>query len=126
MSTVPNTSPLSQPKPETGWDEATFRCGLCGAVRTATTEDAYLRTVVAHQEAHEVAERLNAIERDGLASILRVVLAAPELGAEFLLLLDQQARATPAEPTPQQAAPAVDRVDTPRADLSSVNGAPRS
>jgi hypothetical protein len=126
MSTVPNTSPPNQPKPETGWDAATFRCGLCGAVRTATTEDAYLQTVVAHQEAHEVAERLNPIERDGLASILRVVLAVPQLGAEFLLLVDQQAQTAPSEPTPQEHAPAIDRLDMPINAPSSVNGAPPS
>ncbi|WP_245766715.1 hypothetical protein [Streptomyces colonosanans] len=93
MTTAPKT-----PSPATGWDQATFRCGRCGAIRTATNEDAYHQVVGAHRDAHAVWDRLNPTERDGLASILRVVLAAPELGAEFLALIDHQERLT-APPT---------------------------
>ncbi|MFM9681661.1 hypothetical protein [Streptomyces brasiliscabiei] len=83
-----------------GWDQATFSCGRCGAKRTVTTEAAYLQVVGAHHDAHIVWDRLNRIERDGLASILRVVLAAPELGTEFLALVDQLTAhpARPADP----------------------------
>ncbi|MGX1266942.1 hypothetical protein [Streptomyces phaeoluteigriseus] len=35
-------------------------------------------------------DRLNPIERDGITSILRTVLAAPELAAELLALADRQ------------------------------------
>ncbi|WP_331732442.1 hypothetical protein [Streptomyces sp. NBC_00989] len=55
---------------------------------TVTTEDNYLKTVGAHRDAHAVFDRLNQIERDGLASTLRVVLADPDLGREFLALMD--------------------------------------
>lgn len=92
MSTEANTSSSSWPEINTGWDQATFRCGRCGAIRTAATEKAHVQAVGIHRDAHALADRLNAIERDGLASILRVVLAAPELGAEFLTLIDQQGR----------------------------------
>ncbi|MGR3939553.1 hypothetical protein [Streptomyces sp. BRA346] len=88
MTTTPNPASTGRPTPTAGWDEATFRCGRCGARRTATTEDTYHQMVAVHSDAHELMERLNPIERDGLASILRVVLAAPELGAEFLALID--------------------------------------
>ncbi|MGP3978951.1 hypothetical protein ACTWQF_34050 [Streptomyces sp. 8N114] len=103
MSTRSGTSSPSRPDPAVGWDQATFRCGLCGAERTVTTEEDYLQTVGAHRDAHELMARLNPIERDGLASILRVILSAPELGAEFLALVDQQDRlcaptTSPADP----------------------------
>lgn len=99
MTTVPNTS-SGRKKPATGWDQATFRCGQCGAVRTVTTEDAYRQAIGVHRDAHELMARLNRIERDGLASILRVILSAPELGAEFLALVDQLTAhpARPADP----------------------------
>ncbi|WP_331736864.1 hypothetical protein OG426_55540 (plasmid) [Streptomyces canus] len=96
MTTVPNTS-SSRTTPAAGWDQATFRCGQCGAVRTVTTEDDYLQAVGVHRDAHELMARLNPIERDGFASILRVILSAPELGAEFLALVDQLT-ARPADP----------------------------
>lgn len=72
--------------PDTGWDLATYQCGRCGAERTATTEADYLQAVGAHQDAHAVWDRLNPIERDGLASILHTILSAPNLAAELLAL----------------------------------------
>jgi hypothetical protein len=92
MSTDHTTSSSRRPIVEAGWDQATFRCGRCGAVRTAATEDAHIRAVGIHRDAHALADRLNLTERDGLASILRVVLAAPDLCAEFLALMDQDGR----------------------------------
>ncbi|MFF2902370.1 hypothetical protein [Streptomyces sp. NPDC057966] len=76
--------------PGCGWDQATFRCGRCGAQHTTTTEDDYLKAVSNHRDAHAVWDGLNPIERDGLASILRTILAAPDLAAELLALADQQ------------------------------------
>lgn len=87
-----------------GWDQATYRCGRCGAMRTATTETDHVRVVAAHRDAHTVMDRLNPIEREGLASILRTVLAAPDLGTEFLALIDREGRAdTSGAPHPQAA-----------------------
>ena len=76
--------------PACGWDQAVFRCGRCGAEHTATTEDDYLKAVGALGDAHAVWDRLNLIERDGIASILRTILSAPELAAELLALADRQ------------------------------------
>ncbi|MGQ4732629.1 hypothetical protein ACUN3E_33860 [Streptomyces sp. Ju416(a)] len=76
--------------PACGWDQAVFRCGRCGAEHTATTEDDYLKAVGAHRDAHAVWDRLNPTERDGLASILRTILAAPELAVELRALADRQ------------------------------------
>lgn len=100
MSTTRASSPNTA---EQGWDQAVLRCGRCGDVRTVTTEADYLQAVGAHRDAHAVWDRLNSIERDGLASILRVVLADPDLGREFLALVDHQGQlaahpARPAEP----------------------------
>ncbi|MFD3622763.1 hypothetical protein ACFWWT_48180 [Streptomyces sp. NPDC058676] len=78
------------PDAASGWDQATYRCGRCGAEHTVTTEDAYLKAVGVHTDAHALWDRLNPIERNGLASILRVILSAPDLGAEFLALADRQ------------------------------------
>ncbi|WP_327372440.1 hypothetical protein OG393_00230 [Streptomyces sp. NBC_01216] len=78
--------------PACGWDQAVFRCGRCGIEHTATTEDDYLKAVRAHSDAHAVWDRLNPIERDGFASILRTILSAPDLAVEFLALADQQAK----------------------------------
>ncbi|WP_312026935.1 hypothetical protein, partial [Streptomyces sp. WAC 06725] len=89
---------------EQGWDQATFRCGRCGADRTVTAEDAYLKAVGAHSDAHAVFDRLNQIERDGFASILRVVLADPDLGREFLALMDVQQPTTRPNPNTQEGA----------------------
>nr|WTB12131.1 hypothetical protein OG546_50135 [Streptomyces antimycoticus] len=72
-----------------GWDQATYRCGRCGAEHAVTTEDAYLKAVGVHSDAHTVWDRLNPIERDGLISILRTVLSAPDLAAELLDLADR-------------------------------------
>ncbi|WP_037733236.1 hypothetical protein [Streptomyces megasporus] len=83
MTTDPTTGTAS------GWDQAVFRCGRCGAELTATTEDNYRRVVGVHTDAHALWDRLNPIEREGLASILRVILAAPDLGTEFLALMDR-------------------------------------
>ncbi|MEU6055372.1 hypothetical protein ABZ829_33705 [Streptomyces xanthochromogenes] len=76
--------------PVCGWDQAVFRCGRCGTEFTATTEADYLEVVGVHGDAHAVWDRLNAIERDGIASILRTILSAPELAAELLALADRQ------------------------------------
>lgn len=98
MTTAPS-APSSAP----GWDQAVFRCGRCGTVRTVTTEDAYLQVVGAHRGAHAVWDRLNPIERDGFASILRVVLTDPDLGREFLALMDNhQQRAARPNPTTRE------------------------
>lgn len=75
-----------------GWDQAIYRCGRCGAEYTLTTEEAYLQVVGVHTDAHAVWDRLNPIERDGFASILRTILSAPDLGFEFLALADRQHR----------------------------------
>ncbi|MFD3933420.1 hypothetical protein [Streptomyces sp. NPDC058614] len=83
MSTEPDTPAAC------GWDQATYRCGRCGAEHTVTTEEAYLNAVGVHTDAHALWDRLDPIERDGFASILRVILSAPELGAEFLALADR-------------------------------------
>ena len=82
---------MTEPATDTasGWDQATYRCGRCGAEHTVTTEAAYLQAVGMHQDAHALWDRLNPIERDGLISILRVILSAQELGAEFLALADR-------------------------------------
>lgn len=83
-----------------GWDQATFRCGLCGAERTATTEDDYVQTVGAHRDAHVVFDRLNPIERDGFASILRIILADLELAAELLALIERQDQLSASDTSP--------------------------
>ena len=46
-------------------------------------------TATASADARAVWDRLNPIERDGLVSILRTVLSAPDLGAEILALADR-------------------------------------
>ncbi|MEU4799456.1 hypothetical protein [Streptomyces sp. NPDC023327] len=76
--------------PACGCDQTVFRCGRCGIEHTATTETDYLKAVGVHGDAHLVWDRLNPIERDGLASILRTILSAPELTAELLALADRQ------------------------------------
>jgi hypothetical protein len=76
--------------PACGWDQAVSRCGRCGTEHTATTETDYLKAVGVHGDAHAVWDRLNPIERDGLASILRPILSARELAAELLALADRQ------------------------------------
>ncbi|MFE4258235.1 hypothetical protein [Streptomyces sp. NPDC056883] len=76
--------------PTRGWDQAVSRCGRCGTEHTATTETDYLKAVRAHGDAHTVWDRLNPTERDGLASILRTILAAPDLAAELLALADRK------------------------------------
>ncbi|GHB29632.1 hypothetical protein [Streptomyces chryseus] len=81
---------MSTKAPACGWDQAVFRCGRCGAQSTAITEADYLKAVGAHGDAHAVWDRLNPIERDGITSILRTILSAPELAAELLALADRQ------------------------------------
>ncbi|MFI5905452.1 hypothetical protein [Streptomyces cyaneofuscatus] len=76
--------------PACGWDQAVFRCGRCGGEHTATTEADYLKAVGAHQDAHAVWDRLNAIERSGITQILRTILSAPDLAVELLALADRQ------------------------------------
>ncbi|WP_331735467.1 hypothetical protein OG379_40870 (plasmid) [Streptomyces sp. NBC_01166] len=75
-------------KPARGWDQAVFRCGQCGIKRSAATEDDYLKAVGATRDAYAVGDRLHPIERDGIASILRTVLSAPDLAVELLALAD--------------------------------------
>ncbi|MFB8030600.1 MULTISPECIES: hypothetical protein [unclassified Streptomyces] len=82
------TPPLRSDSPAPVWDQAGFRCGRCRVERTAATEADYLKVVGAHRDAHAVWDRLNSIERDGIASILRTVLSAPELAVELLALAD--------------------------------------
>ncbi|MGW5067129.1 hypothetical protein ACWEQJ_13580 [Streptomyces cyaneofuscatus] len=81
---------MSIKAPVCGWDQAVVRCGRCGAEHTATTEADYLKVVGAHGDAHAVWDRLNPIERSGFISILRIILAAPDLAAELLALADRQ------------------------------------
>ncbi|MEU6621918.1 hypothetical protein ABZ926_14235 [Streptomyces litmocidini] len=90
-----------RPVPAAGWDQATFRCGQCGATRTTTTEADYVRTVSAHRDAHAVFDRLNEVERSGMGSILRVLLEDIALSTELLALItaDQEHRA--ASPAPR-------------------------
>ncbi|MEV5432776.1 hypothetical protein [Streptomyces sp. NPDC052701] len=76
-----------------GWDRAGSRCGRCGAEHTTAREDDYLTAVGVHGDAHAVWDRLNPIERDGLASILRTILSAPDLAAELLALADRHYQA---------------------------------
>lgn len=56
----------------------------------------------AHHDAHAVFDRLNQIERDGFASILRVILADPDLGREFLALMNLQQPTTSPNPDTQE------------------------
>ncbi|MFJ7200908.1 MULTISPECIES: hypothetical protein [unclassified Streptomyces] len=90
----PQPETAAAPPQPTGWDQATFRCGQCGTVRTADTEADYLRVVGDHHAAHELAARLDPVERRGFTSVLRVILNDAGLGAEFLALVDQQAEQT--------------------------------
>lgn len=76
--------------PTSGWDQAVFRCGRCGAEHLTTTEADHRQAVSAHSDAHAVWDGLNSIERDGLISILRTVLSAPDLALELLALADRQ------------------------------------
>ncbi|MCX4902368.1 hypothetical protein [Streptomyces sp. NBC_00892] len=80
---------MSIKTPACGWDQAVFRCGRCGAECTATNEADYLKAVGAHGDAHAVWDQHNTIERDGITSILRTILSAPELAAELLALADR-------------------------------------
>ncbi|MCF3105386.1 hypothetical protein IPZ58_27910 [Streptomyces roseoverticillatus] len=86
--------PLARQTEPAAWDQATFRCDQCGAQRAAATEADYLEAVSAHRDAHAVLAQLNPIERNGLVSILRVILASPELGFEILALTDHKKAAT--------------------------------
>ncbi len=85
----------SRPVSVPGWDQAAFRCGLCGARRTASTEAEYVRAVSAHRDAHSVFDRLDPIERSGMGSILRVLLGDVALSTELLVLIDQDAPEPP-------------------------------
>ncbi|MFC7924505.1 hypothetical protein [Streptomyces cinereoruber] len=96
MSSRPAPHPSSSASVP-GWDQAVFRCGLCGARRTASTEDEYVRAVSAHRDAHAVFDRLNAIERSGMGSILCVLLEDVALSNELLSLIDQDAPKPQAE-----------------------------
>lgn len=97
MTTRPEPRP-SRPHAPAGGNRATFRWSRCGAQRTATTEADYTRIVRVHRDAHSVFGRLNQIKRDGMGSILRVLLADVDLSAELLALIDQQ-RSRTASPT---------------------------
>ncbi|MFB1044391.1 hypothetical protein [Streptomyces chrestomyceticus] len=76
--------------PTSGWDQAVFRCGRCGAEHLTTTEADHRQAVSAHRDAHAVWDQLTPIERDGLLSILRTILSAPDLALELLDLADRQ------------------------------------
>jgi hypothetical protein len=105
-----------------GWDQATYRCGRCGAEYTVTTEEAYLEAVGVHTDAHAVWDRLNPIERDGFVSILRTILSAPELGFEFLALADRQHRTG----SDTQSPPDVLGTNTPQPDSSPSHATARA
>lgn len=72
-----------------GWIGATFSCGSCGAKRDATTEAEYVSAYRAHKDAHAIADRLNSIERSGMAPILRVLLDDVQLSRDLLALLER-------------------------------------
>ncbi|MEU9157985.1 hypothetical protein AB0D59_47545 [Streptomyces sp. NPDC048417] len=109
------------PGAASGWDQATYRCGRCGAESTVATEEAYLQAVGVHTDAHAVWDRLNTIERDGFVSILRTILSAPELGFEFLALADRLHR-TEGDTQPL----AVPGTTTPQSDPSPSNATARA
>ncbi|MFJ9380374.1 hypothetical protein [Streptomyces sp. NPDC101455] len=118
MTTEPTTGAAS------GWDQATYRCGRCGAESTVTTEEAYLKAVGVHTDAHAVWDRLNPTERDGLVSILRTILSAPALGFEVLALADRQQHAGDGtQPLPP---PAGLGKNTPQPDSSPSNATARA
>lgn len=110
-----------------GWDQAGFRCGRCGAEHTATTEADYLKAAGAHRDAHAVWDRLDPIERDGFASILRTILSAPELAVELLALADGSRTTEPRIPAPRRAPDTVKGSPQPdRLGLPALNeGTPR-
>ncbi|GAA0897983.1 MULTISPECIES: hypothetical protein [Streptomyces violaceusniger group] len=116
MTTKPTSDAAS------GWDQATYRCGRCGVKHTVTTEDAYLKTVGVHSDAHTVWDRLNPIERDGLVSILRTILSAPDLAVELLALADRQHLTGGGTQPP----PAVPGKNTPQPDSSPSNTTARA
>ncbi|MFJ1561572.1 hypothetical protein [Streptomyces mirabilis] len=105
-----------------GWDQAVYRCGRCGAEYTVPTEEAYLEAVGVHSDAHAVWDRLNLIERDGFVSILRTILSAPELGFEFLALADRQQHTGGDTQSP----PAVLGKNTQQSDSSPSNATARA
>ncbi|GAA2770434.1 hypothetical protein [Streptomyces showdoensis] len=69
-----------------GWDQATYRCGQCGAERTAATEAEHIKAIAAHRDAHTVWERLAPVERDGFVAVLREIFSMPELCQELIAL----------------------------------------
>ncbi|QGZ53328.1 hypothetical protein GPZ77_34425 (plasmid) [Streptomyces sp. QHH-9511] len=80
-----------------GWDQATYNCGRCGAKRVSTTEAEYIKMYAAHQNAHDVWERLTPVQRDGFIAVLAEIFSAPELCQELLLLAhaeSQRSRST--------------------------------
>lgn len=86
LADITNTQPANDPS---GWDQADFRCGRCGARHTVRTEANYLQAVGVHRHAHAVWDRLDPIEREGFPSILRTILSAPELATELLVVADR-------------------------------------
>ncbi|MFD4756384.1 hypothetical protein [Streptomyces sp. NPDC058426] len=84
-----------------GWDRAVYRCGRCGARRTATTEPGYTAVVAAHQHAHALWDRLTPAERLALTEATRIVLGDLRLSAEWLHLVTLHAEQTARkDPTP--------------------------
>jgi len=116
MTTEPDTPAAC------GWDQATYRCGRCGAAYTVTTEEAYLQAVGVHTDAHAVWDRLNPIERDGFASILRTILSTPDLCRELLALADRQQHTGGDTSSP----PAVLDTNTAQPDSSPSNATARA
>lgn len=95
------TRPSSAAKRTPGWDRADFRCGRCGARRTATTETEYTATVAAHQHAHTLWDRLTPAERRALTDATRIVLGDLRLSTEWLHLVTLHAEQTARkDPTP--------------------------
>ncbi|MGW1620534.1 hypothetical protein [Streptomyces sp. NPDC002172] len=115
-------TPEPTPGDASGWDQATYRCGRCGASYTVTTEEAYLKVVGVHSDAHAVWDRLNPIAREGFASLLRTILSTPELGFEFLTLADRQQHAGGDTPSP----PAVLDTNTAQPGFSPSNATARA
>lgn len=90
LADITSAQPANNPS---GWDQADFRCGRCGARHTVRTEADYLKAVGVHRDAHTVWDGLDPIERDGFLPILRTFLSVPDLATELLVVADRQHQA---------------------------------
>jgi hypothetical protein len=85
-------APVPAPRNNAGWDQATYRCGRCGATCTGTTETEYLKAITAHRDAHALWEQIAPHARAAYASFLRRILAAPDLAHQLVAIADAEAR----------------------------------